>query len=286
MINHPTQSPILDRAGKPLDLSRPRIMGILNVTPDSFSDGGVYLSVAEAVEHARRMVAEGADIIDVGGESTRPGATTVTVEEELARVIPVIQAIAHEVRAPISIDTSKPRVMTEAVAAGAGLINDVNALRAEGALEAARDAGAAICIMHMRGEPRTMQQEPVYQDVVAEVRTFLMERMDACQRAGIPRERLIIDPGFGFGKTLEHNIQLLRGLESITSLGRPVLVGLSRKSMIGAILDTPVDRRLYGSLALAVLAVVWGASILRVHDVGPTLEALTVTQAILEGNSR
>jgi dihydropteroate synthase len=276
---------MLDCGGRGLDLSRPRIMGILNVTPDSFSDGGDFVSPAAALERARKMAAEGADLIDVGGESTRPGAPPVPVEEELARVVPVIEAIARELPLPISIDTSKPEVMRAAVAAGAGMINDVYALRREGALAAAAELGArgvAVCLMHMQGEPRTMQQAPQYQDVVAEVTAFMEARIAACEAAGIPRHRLILDPGFGFGKTLQHNLTLLRRLGEFQTLGLPLLVGLSRKSMIGALLDgAPVEGRLHGSIAAAILAAGRGAAILRVHDVGPTAEALRVTQAVL-----
>jgi dihydropteroate synthase len=274
---------IIDCAGKSLDLSRPRVMGILNVTPDSFSDGGDFVSPQAAVARARRMVEEGADIIDVGGESTRPGAQPVTEEAELERVIPVIEAIASELPVVISIDTSKPRVMGEAVAAGAGMINDVMALQEPGALEAACDSGAPVCLMHMQGRPRTMQQDPHYDDVVQEVMTFLRRRVETCVATGIPRERLLLDPGFGFGKLLVHNLQLLANLSRFQDLGLPLLVGISRKSMIGAILgDAPVDERLYGSLAAAVLAVEQGAAILRVHDVKPTVEALKVVQAVAD----
>jgi len=272
---------MLDCGGRGLDLSRPRIMGILNVTPDSFSDGGDFISPAAALDQARRMAAEGADMIDVGGESTRPGAEPVSAEQEIARVVPVIEAIARELPLPISIDTSKPEVMRAAVTAGAGLINDVYALRREGALETAAALGVPVCLMHMQGEPRTMQQAPRYGDVVAEVAAFLEARIAACEAAGIPKDRLLIDPGFGFGKTLEHNLTLLRRLAEFGRQGLPVLAGLSRKSMIGALLDgAPVERRLHGSVAAAMLAVERGAAIVRVHDVGPTAEALRVAMAI------
>ncbi len=272
---------IIDCAGKELDLSRPRVMGILNVTPDSFSDGGDFITPDVAIERARLMVKEGADIIDIGGESTRPGARPVPEQEELERVIPVIRAIASELSVPVSIDTSKAGVMREAVAAGAGMINDVMALRTPGALEAARDAKVPVCLMHMQGEPRTMQQDPEYGDVVEDLLQFFRARIQACSEAGIPRGRLLLDPGFGFGKRLEHNVALLARLERFGELGPPLLVGLSRKSMIGAILgDAPVDERLHGSVAAALLAVERGAAIVRVHDVKPTVDALKVVQAL------
>ena len=269
----------LDCGGRKLDLSRTAVMGILNVTPDSFSDGGVFLSCEDAVAHARCMVGDGAGIIDVGGESTRPGAQAVSVQQELDRVIPVIEVLRNEIPVPISVDTAKPEVMRAAIAAGAGFINDVQALRAEGALTAAAALNVPVCLMHMRGEPRTLQDEPRYADVVGEVRDFLKQRLDACVRAGIPRARLVIDPGFGFGKTLEHNLALLRGLREFTALGVPVLAGLSRKSMIGKALGLPLGQRLHASVALALLAVQNGASIVRTHDVGPTLEAIRMLEA-------
>ena len=273
---------IVDCAGKTLDLSQPRVMGILNITPDSFSDGGDFLSPAAALERAREMAAEGADIIDVGGESTRPGAQPVSEQEELERVLPVIRAISAELSVPVSIDTSKPNVMRAAVAAGARMINDVLALRAPGALEAAREAKVPVCLMHMQGEPRTMQQDPHYGDVVDDIIVFLRERIRVCEAAGIPRRFLILDPGFGFGKTLAHNLRLLKELHRIKELGLPLLVGLSRKSMLGALLQgMPASERLYGSLAAAVLAVERGASIVRVHDVKPTVDALRVVEAVL-----
>jgi dihydropteroate synthase len=260
-----------------LDLSQPRVMGILNVTPDSFSDGGRHARLAEALAHARAMVAEGADLIDVGGESTRPGAAAVSVEEEIRRVVPVVEALAAELPVPISVDTSKPEVMRAAVRAGATLVNDVAALRGPGALETAAALGVPVCLMHMQGEPRTMQRDPRYGDVVGEVAAFLAQRIAACEQAGIPRGRLLVDPGFGFGKTLAHNLALLRGLPALGALGVPVLVGLSRKSMIGALLgDAPVGERLHGSVAAALLAVERGAAIVRVHDVAPTVQALRI----------
>ncbi len=272
---------VVDCAGKLLDLSRPRVMGILNITPDSFSDGGDFLSVDLAIEQAHRMVGEGAAIIDVGGESTRPGAPPVSEAEELDRVMPVIEGIAADLPVPISIDTSKPNVMRAAVAAGAGLINDVMALQAAGAIEAAADLNVPACLMHIQGEPRTMQQSPCYADVVSEVKAFLAQRVDCCISAGIPRDHLLVDPGFGFGKTLDHNLALLRDLQQITQLGLPVLVGLSRKSMIGALLDESVDNRMYGGLAAAVLAAERGARIIRTHDVKPTVDALAVSTAVI-----
>lgn len=274
----------LDCAGKVLDLSTPRVMGVLNLTPDSFSDGGRFNSPDAALRQAECMVSEGAAVIDVGGESTRPGAPAVSVSEELERVIPVIEKLVSLLPVPVSIDTSKPDVMREAVKAGAGLINDVQALQAEGALAAAVTAGVPVCLMHMQGNPRTMQIQPDYEDVVAEVRTFLMNRIAACEAAGIRRHMLIVDPGFGFGKTLEHNLNVLRGLPALAAIGVPVLVGLSRKSMIGRLLNAstppPVEDRLHGSIAAAVIAARSGARILRVHDVKPTVEALKIVSAV------
>jgi len=273
---------ILDCGGRRLDLTRPQVMGILNVTPDSFSDGGDFFAPEAARARAMRMAEEGAAIIDVGGESTRPGAAAVTAEEELARVIPVIAAIRAALPAVvISIDTSKPAVMRAAVAAGAGLINDVRALREPGALEAVRELGVPVCLMHMQGEPRTMQQAPHYDDVVIEVLDFLSARIDACLRASIPRARLLVDPGFGFGKTASHNLQLLRRLDRFASLNCPLLVGLSRKSFIGAVLGRPAGERLYGSIALATLAVWQGAAIVRAHDVNATVDAVRLYRAVM-----
>lgn len=256
------------------------VMGILNITPDSFSDGGSFLGPEPALDRARRMYAEGAVIIDVGGESTRPGAACVSLTEELDRVLPVIEAIRVELPILISIDTSKPAVMRAAVSAGANMINDVRALHAPGAMGVARDLEVPVCLMHMQGEPKTMQLAPAYQNVVREVREFLAQRVSACEAYGIARDRLIIDPGFGFGKSLGHNLCLLAELDTLVALGLPVLVGLSRKSMIGTLLNKPVGERLYGSLALAVLAALNGAAIVRVHDVGPTVEALKVLAAV------
>jgi len=278
-------TPTLDCNGKTLDLSRPQVMGILNLTPDSFSDGGDYVSPQAALSRARQMIAEGAAIIDVGGESTRPGAQPVSVQEELDRVIPVIEALSADCAVPISIDTSKPEVMRAAVFAGAGLINDVHALQLDGALQAAVElnlrASVPVCLMHMQGVPQNMQQAPHYDDVVIEVKSFLTERIEACVAAGLPRARLLIDPGFGFGKTLAHNLQLLRQLPELTGIGAPLVVGLSRKGMIGELLDAPIDQRLYGGLALATLAVWQGATIVRTHDVRATVEALKVCSAVM-----
>ncbi len=270
-----------------VDLLRPAIMGILNVTPDSFYDGGLFSSVEQAVRHARRMVDEGAHLIDVGGESTRPGATPVDADEEIRRVVPVIRALADaDIPVPVSIDTSKPEVMKAAVAAGAGLINDVRALCVPGALDAAAEMGVPVCLMHMQGQPQTMQARPSYKDVVSEVVEFLRRRVDEAVAAGIPRSRLLIDPGFGFGKTVEHNLVLLRRLSDLRSLGLPILVGLSRKSMIGALLGTPPADRLADSVALALMALREGASMVRVHDIRPTCDALRLFEAVYEGTMR
>lgn len=270
----------LDCAGRVLDLSRPAVMGVLNVTPDSFSDGGCYLQLADALRRAETLVAEGAAIIDVGGESTRPGAQPVSVGEELDRVLPVVERLARELPVPISVDTSKPEVMLAAARAGAGLINDVRALRLPGALEAAAASGLPVCLMHMLGEPATMQREPGYVDVVGEVRAFLAERVRVCEATGIPRQRILVDPGFGFGKTLDHNLLLLRHLNRFTDLAAGVLVGISRKSMIGLLLNAPVGERLAGSLAAAVIAAWQGTSIIRAHDVRETVRALRVCAAV------
>jgi len=256
------------------------VMGILNVTPDSFSDGGRYLAVNDAVAHALHLIGDGADIIDVGGESTRPGARSVSASEEIDRVVPVIEAIAKESSVPVSIDTSKPAVMRAAAAAGAAMINDVRALTLDGALAAAADLGLPVCLMHMQGEPGSMQVNPVYHDVVEEVRTFLLDRADACIKSGIPREQIILDPGFGFGKTLEHNLALLRGLDRMVDTGFAVLAGLSRKSIIGALLGDQECDRVAGSVTLALYAVRQGAHIVRVHDVAQTADALRVEAAV------
>ena len=255
-------------------------MGVINVTPDSFSDGGRFVNSEAAVAHALRMVEEGAGVIDVGGESTRPGAQGVSADEEIRRVLPVIEALAARTKVPLSIDTSKPAVMTAAVRAGASMINDVRALREPGAIEAAARTGAAICLMHMQGEPRTMQADPRYGDVVAEVRDFLRERTAACLTSGIAKDRLMVDPGIGFGKRLEHNLALLAGLPALTSLGWPVLVGVSRKSMFGTLLGRAVDERVAGGVAVATAAVLAGASMLRTHDVAATVDAVKVAVAL------
>ena len=255
-------------------------MGVLNITPDSFSDGGDFFTPEAAVERALQMEADGAAIIDIGGESTRPGADPVSVEEELGRVVPVIENLATRLGVPISIDTRKPAVMRAAVEAGAGLINDVNALREEAALEVAAACSVPVCLMHMQGEPRNMQAAPQYDDVVDEVREFLHERVQACLAAGIAREKLLLDPGFGFGKSVEHNLQLLARLDAFSSMGIPILVGLSRKSMIGKLLGLEVGERLPASLALAVLAVERGAVLVRTHDVAATWQALQMNVAL------
>ncbi len=270
---------LMNCAGKVLDLSQPAVMGVLNVTPDSFSDGGRYLQLADALRRAEVMVEEGAALIDVGGESTRPGAPPVSVQEELDRVLPVVERLARELPVPISVDTSKPEVIQAAAHAGAGLINDVRALRLPGALEAAAISGLPVCLMHMQGDPATMQHEPVYADVAAEVRAFLAERVRVCESAGIPRERILVDPGFGFGKTLDHNLLLLRHLDRFTDLAAGILVGVSRKSMIGALLNAPVGERLSGGLAAAVIACWQGANVIRAHDVRETVQALCVCAA-------
>jgi dihydropteroate synthase len=271
---------MLQMRDRQLDLSQPRVMGVLNVTPDSFSDGGRYLGADAALAHARALVAQGAAIIDVGGESTRPGAAAVSSAEELRRVLPAIEAIAATLDVAISIDTSKPAVMSAACRAGAHMINDVTALRTRGALQVAGDSGAALCLMHMQGRPRSMQKAPAYADVVAEVHAFLGERALACAEAGIVRERLVVDPGIGFGKTLAHNLALLGALDRFEALGVPVMVGVSRKSMFGKLLGAQVDQRLPASLAAAALAVWQGAAIVRAHDVAETVHALRVAQAI------
>jgi dihydropteroate synthase len=261
-------------------------MGIVNVTPDSFTDGGRFLAVERAVQHGVQMASDGAALIDVGGESTRPGAEPVEEVEELRRVVPVIRELAAVAGVPVSIDTSKPVVMEAAAEAGAVMINDVNALRTDGALQVAVETGLAVCLMHMQGQPRQMQANPTYSDVVEEVYSFLSDRIEACLAAGMDLARIVIDPGFGFGKTLEHNLTLMRRLERFRDLGRPLLVGVSRKSMIGTILGRDVDERLWGSVVLGILAVERGANILRVHDVAPTMDAMRVMQAVSVSEDR
>ncbi len=264
-----------------LDLSVPRVMGIVNVTPDSFSDGGKYESTEKAVEHAMQLVAEGADILDIGGESTRPGATPVSLEDELARVVPVIEQLAKVAGVPLSIDTYKPEVMRAAIAAGADIVNDVRALQEPGALEVVAASRAGVCLMHMQGTPQTMQVDPQYGDVVGEVNAFLAQRLAAAEAAGIARERVVLDPGFGFGKKTEHNLLLLQQLDKTLALGRPLLVGLSRKSVLGQIAGGDVYVRLHASLAASVISVMKGARIVRVHDVKATADALKVAAAVL-----
>jgi len=265
---------------KHLDLDQPRVMGILNVTPDSFSDGGLFSSRDMALAQARRLVEEGAAIIDVGGESTRPGARPVDEQQELDRVIPVIEGIARELDVVISVDSSKPGVMRAAINAGAHMVNDVLALREPAAPATVAELGVPVCLMHMQGEPRTMQASPEYGDVAAEIRAFLQGRVQACLDAGIGAQHIILDPGFGFGKTLQHNLTLFQELPQFVALGFPVLVGVSRKSMLGSILNKPVEQRLHGSLGLAALAVWLGASIIRAHDVGPTVDAIRAVRAV------
>ncbi|HVT33378.1 MAG TPA: dihydropteroate synthase [Rhodanobacteraceae bacterium] len=271
----------LDCGGRPLALDRPRISGIVNVTPDSFSDGGRFDDPARAIEHGLRLVEEGADLLDIGGESTRPGAGDVDSATEIARVVPVIEGLAKATRVPISIDTSKPEVMRAAIAAGAGIVNDVRALREEGALDAAAALGATVILVHMRGEPRTMQDDPHYDDVVGDVHRFLTDRLFACQMAGIDKKKILVDPGFGFGKALEHNLLLLRDLKRFAEIA-PVVAGLSRKATIGKLTgrENPADRAA-GSAAAALVAVQNGASIVRVHDVAVTRDALAVWQGIV-----
>ncbi len=269
-----------------LSLESPAVMGILNTTPDSFSDGGRFIAPAGALEHAARMSREGAAIIDVGGESTRPGASAVGEQEEIDRVAPVIEAIRENLDVAVSIDTSKPGVMRAAVAAGATMINDVRALRVEGALETAAELQQPVCLMHMQGQPRTMQHDPRYDDVVADVTQFLRNRVAECVRAGLAEELLVLDPGFGFGKTSTDNIELLANLRQLLDIGRPLLIGISRKSTLGAITGRAVDQRVPASVAAAVMAVDRGASIVRAHDVAETVDALRVAAAVMELDSR
>jgi dihydropteroate synthase len=272
----------LQCADRVLDLSRPVVMGVLNITPNSFSDGGRHATLQGALDHAREMATAGAAIIDVGGESTRPGAEPVPLQQELDRVLPVIESVRRELDVLVSIDTMKPEVMTAAINAGAGMVNDVLALQAPGAVEAVAATRAAVCLMHMQGTPQTMQQDPRYENVVKEVGDFLLARADACRTAGIAADRIVLDPGFGFGKNTQHNLQLLRDLRQLPG-PHPLLVGLSRKSMLGKLLGRPVEQRLAGSLALATLAVAGGARIVRCHDVAETLDAVRVAWAVSNG---
>ena len=280
-------SPVLVCAGRSLDVSRPQVMGVINTTPDSFSDGGTLYRAASldidlAMARAREMVAAGAAIVDIGGESTRPGAAPVSAAEEAERVLPLVERIAAELDVVISVDTSNPALMTEAARLGAGLLNDVRALTRAGALEAAAATGLPVCLMHMRGEPGSMQRDPQYADVVVEVRDFLASRVAACEAGGIGRERLLLDPGFGFGKSVAHNLLLLKGLPQLAGLGLPLLVGLSRKSMIGKLLGREPGERLPAGLALAVMAVERGAAVVRTHDVAATVDALAMWTALKE----
>lgn len=269
-----------------ISLDCPAVMGILNTTPDSFSDGGRFMAPSVAIMHAEQMAAAGAAIVDVGGESTRPGAQDVSEQAEIDRVVPVIEAIRSALDVAISVDTSKPGVMRAAVAAGATMINDVRALRGEGALEAAAELQQAVCLMHMQGQPRTMQQDPQYHDVVADVTQFLRERVSECTQAGMAEELLVIDPGFGFGKTPEDNIELLANLRQLQEIGPPLLIGISRKSTLGMLTGREVDERQPASVAAAVLAVDRGASIVRAHDVAETVDALRVARAVIESDKR
>lgn len=277
---HVTANPVLHCGKQVLDLSRAHVMGILNATPDSFSDGGRDATLAAALQRALAMVADGASIIDIGGESTRPGAAAVSVQQELDRVASLVELIAAESDVIISVDTSTPAVITETARLGAGLINDVRSLQREGALTAAAATGLPVCLMHMRGEPQTMQDAPHYEDVAAEVMLFLQQRMAACAQVGIAPERIVLDPGFGFAKNLQHNYELFQRLPELWQLQRPLLIGVSRKSMVGNVVHKPVDQRLSGSLALAVMALERGAKILRVHDVAETMDVLKIFNAV------
>lgn len=259
-------------------------MGILNVTPDSFSDGGRFADLDAAMRQAERMALEGADILDIGGESTRPGADAVALDEEMDRVLPVLSRIRAELDVPVSVDTSKPELMREAIAAGAGMINDVGALGAPGAIEVLAETSVPVCLMHMQGEPRTMQAAPQYQDVLADIMGYLNDRVAACEHGGVARGRLVLDPGFGFGKGLQHNLVLLRDLGAFRALGLPLLVGISRKSMLGAVTGRAVDQRLAAGVAAAVMAVERGARIVRVHDVAETIDALKIWQAAMDAD--
>ncbi|MGY3264152.1 dihydropteroate synthase [Lysobacter sp. HA35] len=274
-------APSLDCGGRRLVLDRPRVMGIVNVTPDSFSDGGQHFDLEAAVAHGRKLVDEGADLLDIGGESTRPGADEVDADEEIRRVVPVIERLVRETGVPVGVDTSKPEVMRAAVAAGAGLINDVYALRREGALDTAASLGVPVVLMHMLGEPRSMQDDPRYDDVVADVHRFLAERIFAAEMSGIDKKRIVVDPGFGFGKMRDHNLHLLANFDRFTDLGVPVLAGLSRKRTIGDITgrDKPAER-IFGSVAAHLIAVQHGARIVRTHDVAATVDAIKVWSAV------
>ncbi|PWC17829.1 dihydropteroate synthase [Brenneria corticis] len=271
----------LSARGSTLDLSCPHVMGILNVTPDSFSDGGKHNTLDAALFHAQEMIAAGATLIDIGGESTRPGANEVGTEEELERVIPVVEALARRFDAWISVDTSKPEVITAAAQAGAHLINDIRSLQEPGALQAAAATGLPVCLMHMQGLPKTMQHNPHYDDLMAEVGAFLQRQIDRCVSGNIPKSRLLLDPGFGFGKNLAHNYQLLARLGELHRFGLPLLVGMSRKSMIGQLLKVPPAQRVQGSVACAVIAAMQGAQIIRVHDVKETVDAMRIVEATL-----
>ncbi|MDE9456851.1 dihydropteroate synthase [Xenorhabdus bovienii] len=275
----------LTARGSVLDLSRPQVMGILNVTPDSFSDGGNHNTFDAALRHAATMIEEGAAIIDVGGESTRPGAVDVSEQEELDRVVPVVEALAQRFDVWISIDTSKAIVMQESAKVGAHMINDIRSLQEFGALDAAVKTGLPVCLMHMQGQPCTMQAEPYYEDVVWEAKTFLTRQIDRCVAAGIAKNKLILDPGFGFGKNLSHNYQLLAHLEEFHHLGLPILAGMSRKSMIGQLLHVPPQERVTGSIACAVIAAMQGAQIIRVHDVKETVQTMQIVQATLSAKN-
>lgn len=267
--------------GTELNLSTPQVMGILNVTPDSFSDGGTHNSLNGAVNHAAKLIAEGASIIDIGGESTRPGASDVSIDEELQRVVPVVEAIRQRFDVWISVDTSKAQVITESANAGASIINDIRSLQEPGALEAAAKTGLPVCIMHMQGDPKTMQQSPHYENVLMDVDRFLQENIQRCVDAGIEKNQIILDPGFGFGKNLAHNYQLLAHLSELHHFGLPILAGMSRKSMVGQLLNVPPQERVAGSVACAVIAAMQGAQIIRVHDVKETVDAMKVVQATL-----
>jgi dihydropteroate synthase len=279
-VNAPSSVGARDRLLRRLAHQAPLVCGIVNITPDSFSDGGRYIDPATAIDHGHALIAQGAELLDVGGESTRPGARPPTLADEIARVVPVIEALARSTSIPISVDTSRPEVMGEAVAAGACFINDVRALRYPGALATAAELDVPVCLVHMRGEPHTMQQSPEYVDVLIEVRAFLLHRVEACVRAGIPRDHIVLDPGFGFGKTLVHNLDLLANLRHIADIGLPVMAGLSRKGMLGAITGRDVEHRQVASAAAALVATQNGASLLRVHDVAETVDALAVLNAV------